>query len=83
MRLVEQFDMRTNDGEGFYQPALLHCGLPLSICTSFSDKKDPGKQDAYQKIETLPLSPVLHAVLCQPTNFSLNFLQARSRLLFF
>jgi hypothetical protein len=36
------------------------------------DKKDPAKQDAYQKIETLLMSPVLRAVLCKATNFSLN-----------
>jgi hypothetical protein len=36
------------------------------------DKKDPAKQDAYQKIETLLLSPVLRSVLCQPTNFPLR-----------
>jgi len=34
--------------------------------------KDPAAQDAYQKIETLMLSPVLRSVLCRPTNFSLR-----------
>jgi hypothetical protein len=36
------------------------------------DKKDAAKQDAYQKIETILLSPVLRPVLCKPTNFSLK-----------
>jgi hypothetical protein len=36
------------------------------------DKRDPAKQDAYQKIETLLLSPVLRSVLCKPINFSLR-----------
>lgn len=36
------------------------------------DKRDPAKQDAYQKIATLLLSPVLKSVLCAPTNFSLK-----------
>lgn len=36
------------------------------------DKKDAARQDAYQKIETLLLSPVLRSVLCGPTNFSLR-----------
>jgi hypothetical protein len=36
------------------------------------DKKDPARQDAYQKIQTLLLSPVLSSVLCQPTNFPLR-----------
>jgi hypothetical protein len=36
------------------------------------DKRDPAKQDAYQKIATLLLSPVLHSVLCKPTNFSMK-----------
>ena len=31
--------------------------------------KDPGQIDAYQKIQTLLLSPVLEPVLCRPTNF--------------
>lgn len=36
------------------------------------DKKDAARQDAYQKIETLLMSPVLRKVLCQPTNFSMK-----------
>jgi hypothetical protein len=36
------------------------------------DKKDAARQDAYQKIQTLLLSPVLKSVLCAPTNFSLR-----------
>jgi hypothetical protein len=36
------------------------------------DKKDAARQDAYQKIQTLLLSPVLSWVLCQPTNFPLH-----------
>lgn len=36
------------------------------------DKKDAARQDAYQKIQTLMLSPVLSSVLCKPTNFSLS-----------
>jgi hypothetical protein len=36
------------------------------------DKRDPAKQDAYQKIETILLSPVLRLVLCEPTNFSMK-----------
>jgi hypothetical protein len=36
------------------------------------DKRDAAKQDAYQKIATLLLSPVLRSVLCKPTNFSLK-----------
>lgn len=36
------------------------------------DKKDAARVDAYQKIATLMLSPVLSAVLCKPTNFSLK-----------
>jgi hypothetical protein len=36
------------------------------------DKRDAARQDAYQKIETLLLSPVLKSVLCKATNFSLN-----------
>ncbi|MEK7992878.1 MAG: hypothetical protein AAB403_03640 [Planctomycetota bacterium] len=37
------------------------------------DKKDPARQDAYQKIETLLLSPVLRSVLCKPIDaFSLR-----------
>jgi hypothetical protein len=38
----------------------------------YPDKKDPAKQDAYQKIQTLLLSPVLQSVLCKPTNVSLR-----------
>jgi len=34
--------------------------------------KDPAAQDAYQKIATLMLSPVLKRVLCAPKNFSLK-----------
>lgn len=34
--------------------------------------KEPGEIDAYQKIETLLLSPVLERVLCRPTNFSFD-----------
>ena len=34
--------------------------------------KDPAKQDAYQKIQTLLLSPVLSTVLCKARNFSMN-----------
>ena len=36
------------------------------------NKKDPAAQDAYQKIQTILLSPVLKSVLCKPTNFSLK-----------
>ena len=36
------------------------------------DKKDPARQDAYQKIATLLLSPFLSSVLCGPTNFSMR-----------
>jgi hypothetical protein len=36
------------------------------------DKKDAGKQDAYQKIQTILLSPVLNSVLCKAINFSLK-----------
>jgi hypothetical protein len=36
------------------------------------NKKDPAQQDAYQKIATLLLSPVLRSVFCKPTNFSLR-----------
>jgi hypothetical protein len=36
------------------------------------DKRDQAKQDAYQKLQTLLLSPVLGSVLCKPTNFSLK-----------
>ncbi len=36
------------------------------------DRKDAAQQDAYQKIATLLLSPVLRSVLCRPTNFSLR-----------
>jgi hypothetical protein len=36
------------------------------------DKRDPAAQDAYQKIATLLLSPVLRSVLCKPTNFSMK-----------
>ena len=34
--------------------------------------KDPAGQDAYQRIQTLLLSPVLHKVLCGPTDFSMS-----------
>jgi hypothetical protein len=37
-----------------------------------TDKKDAARQDAYQKIQTLVLSPVLRSVLCKATNFSLD-----------
>lgn len=33
---------------------------------------EPGHIDAYQKIQTLLLSPVLEHVLCRPTNFSFD-----------
>jgi hypothetical protein len=36
------------------------------------DKRDPAMQDAYQKIQTLLLSPVLRSVLCEATNFSMR-----------
>ena len=36
------------------------------------DKKDTARQDAYQKIQTLLLSPILRSVLCKATNFSLD-----------
>lgn len=36
------------------------------------DKTDPAQQDAYQKIQTLLLSPVLRSVLTKPTNFPLD-----------
>lgn len=35
-------------------------------------KTDTGQQDAYQKIATLMMSPVLERVLCRPTNFSFD-----------
>ena len=38
----------------------------------YPDKKDAAMQDAYQKIETILLSPVLRSVLCKPTNISLQ-----------
>jgi len=36
------------------------------------DPKDPARQDAYQKIQTLLMSPVLRSVLCHDTNFALG-----------
>lgn len=35
-------------------------------------RNDPGQNDAWQKIQTLLLSPVLERVLCRPTNFSFD-----------
>jgi len=36
------------------------------------DKKDTGRLDAYQKLQTLLLSPVLERVLNRPSNFSMT-----------
>lgn len=49
----------------------------LSSATKLSrlirpNPKDPGQTDAYEKIQTLLLSPVLHSVLNRPTNFAFD-----------
>jgi len=36
------------------------------------DRRDAARQEAYQKIHTILLSPVLRSVLCKPTNFPLR-----------
>jgi hypothetical protein len=41
------------------------------------DPKDPARQDAYQKIQTLMLSPVLRAVLCKQSIALDNVVLAR------
>lgn len=41
------------------------------------DNADPAAIDAYQKIETLLVSPVLRAVFCKPTNFTQRVVLAK------
>ena len=43
-----------------------------TLDTLIAPSKDPTQQDAYQKIDTLLLSPILRRVLCNPTNFSMR-----------
>lgn len=45
---------------------------PGTLDTLLEPSKDPAAQDAYQKIQTLLLSPVLNRVLLRPQNFSLK-----------
>ena len=52
--------------------ALLDGAPFLDKLIPLPDPKDTGAVDAYQKIETLLLSPVLRAVLNRPTNVSLK-----------
>ena len=42
---------------------------PKTLDTLLSPSKDPAQQDAYQKIATILLSPLLNRVLCNATNF--------------
>jgi hypothetical protein len=43
-----------------------------TLDTLLTPSKDPGEQDAYQKIQTLLLSPVLKRFLCSPTTLRLR-----------
>jgi hypothetical protein len=43
---------------------------PTTLDALLSQSKDPAQQDAYQKIQTLLLSPILKKVLCGPNNFT-------------
>jgi hypothetical protein len=43
---------------------------PKRLDRLLEPRNDPAQTDAYQKIHTLLLSPVLNRVLCSPTNFS-------------
>ncbi len=52
--------------------ALLSHPTRLDKLLTKPDKNDPGALDAYQKIQTLLLSPTLRPFLCKPTNFSLQ-----------
>jgi hypothetical protein len=45
---------------------------PDNLTNLLSPSEDPGEKDAYQKIETLLISPVLKNVLCKPKNFPLD-----------
>jgi hypothetical protein len=45
---------------------------PKSLDKLIRPGRDSAQTDAYQKIQTLLLSPVLKSVLCRPTNFSFD-----------
>jgi hypothetical protein len=70
----EGADTLTRKNANYELLQALLCGEPRTLSTLIEepDKKDAAKVDAYQKIQTLLLSPVLSAVLSKPINFSLR-----------